>query len=202
MLVLAGSSKSAHNTSTASSNRPGTCHMMAPLRDTQSRSDFHCCILISGALQRLGRSEQLRFGEIFMSPTSIAWIVLLCVFGGALLGTVLRLVLPTHHLSADSKDAIKLAMGLTATMAALVLALLIAAAKSSYDAQRSEITQLSASIVLLDRVLAHYGPETKAARDLLSHTAAGMIDRIWPKENSRAIELSPAATGGENFYDK
>ncbi len=137
-----------------------------------------------------------------MSPMSIALIVMACIFGGALLGVALRRILPQHHLSSDSKDVIKLAMGLTATMAALVLALLIAAAKSSYDAQRSEVTQLSANIVLLDRVLAHYGPETKAARDLLSHTAAGMIERIWPKDHSRAIELSPAATGGENFYDK
>ncbi len=136
-----------------------------------------------------------------MSPTSIAWIVLLCVFGGALLGTVLRLVLPTHHLSADSKDAIKLAMGLTATMAALVLALLIAAAKSSYDAQRNELTQISANVILLDRVLAHYGPETKEARDLLRRTVAGMIDRIWP-ENHSGAELAPTAAGAEGFYDK
>jgi UDP-N-acetylmuramyl pentapeptide phosphotransferase/UDP-N-acetylglucosamine-1-phosphate transferase len=137
-----------------------------------------------------------------MGPMSIAWMVLACVFGGALLGVVLRLVLPAHHLSADSKDVIKLAMGLTATMAALVLALLIAAAKSSYDAQRSEVTQLSANIVLLDRVLAHYGPETKAARALLSHTAAAMIERIWPEDRSRAAELAPTAAGAEGFYDK
>ena len=63
-----------------------------------------------------------------MGPMSIACIVLACVFGGALLGVVLRPILPAHHLSADSKDVIKLAMGLTATMAALVLALLIASA--------------------------------------------------------------------------
>src|SRR5580698_6434173 len=102
-----------------------------------------------------------------MSANSIGWTVLTCVFGGALLGMALRLMLPEHHLSADSKDVIKLAMGLTATMSALVLALLIASAKGSYDAQRNEITQLSANIILFDRILAKYGPETKIARDLL-----------------------------------
>jgi hypothetical protein len=66
----------------------------------------------------------------------------------------LRLILPEHHLGPDSKDVIKLGMGLTATMSALVLALLIASTKSSYDAQRNELTQLSANIILLDRVLA------------------------------------------------
>lgn len=136
-----------------------------------------------------------------MGPMSIAWIVLACVFGGALLGVVLRLILPERHLSSDSKDVIKLAMGLTATMAALVLALLIAAAKSSYDAQRNEVTQLAANLVLLDRVLAHYGPETKAARDMLSRTTAGMVVRIWSEDPSQAAQGSPAA-GGEAFYDK
>jgi len=137
-----------------------------------------------------------------MNPMSIACIVMASVFGGALLGVVLRLTLPEHHLGSDSKDVIKLAMGLTATMAALVLALLIAAAKSSYDAQRSEITQLSANIILLDRVLAHYGPETKAARDLLSQTAAGVVGRIWSEDPSQSAAAGSPAPSGEGFYDK
>jgi hypothetical protein len=137
-----------------------------------------------------------------MSPISIAWTVLACVFGGALSGVGLRLILPERHLTSDSKDVIKLAMGLTATMAALVLALLISAAKSSYDAQRNEVTQLAANVVLLDRVLAHYGPETKEARDLLGHTAAGMVDRIWTEDRSQAAAGGVTAAGGEAFFDK
>jgi len=136
-----------------------------------------------------------------MSPISIAWTVLACVFGGALSGVGLRLILPESHLTSDSKDVIKLAMGLTATMAALVLALLISAAKSSYDAQRNEVTQLAANVILLDRVLAHYGPETKAARDLLSRAAASIVVRIWSEDPSQAAQGSPAP-GGEAFYDK
>ena len=72
-----------------------------------------------------------------MSPIAISVIVLACVFGGALLGALLRFMLPEHHLSAESKDVVKLAMGLIATMSALVLGLLIASAKSSFDAQRT-----------------------------------------------------------------
>jgi len=49
----------------------------------------------------------------------------------------LRAVLPENHLSADTKDTVKLAMGLVATMTALVLGLLVASAKGSYDTQRS-----------------------------------------------------------------
>jgi fluoride ion exporter CrcB/FEX len=84
----------------------------------------------------------------------MSWVVFACVFVGALLGIVLRRTLPKHHLNEDSKDAVKLGMGLIATMAALVLALLIASAKSSHDTQTTEVTEMSADFILLDRTRA------------------------------------------------
>ncbi len=136
-----------------------------------------------------------------MNPINIGWIVLVCIFGGALLGMALRLILPKHHLSNDSKDVIKLGMGLTATMSALVLALLIASAKSSYDAQKNELTQLSANVILLDRMLAHYGPETRTARDLLHRYAALMVDQLWPTNSSNYAQSEPTSALGQSFYD-
>jgi hypothetical protein len=134
-----------------------------------------------------------------VSAIGIGLIVLVCVFGGSLLGMFLHTILPEHHLSADSKDVIKLGMGLTATMSALVLALLTNSAKGSFDTQRNELTQMAANIILLDRILAHYGPETKDARDLLKGTVANMITRMWPEEGSAPL-LEPVAA--EAFYDK
>jgi hypothetical protein len=134
-----------------------------------------------------------------VSAIGIGLIVLVCVFGGSILGMVLHTMLPEHHLSSDSKDVIKLGMGLIATMSALVLALLTNSAKGSFDTQRNELTQMSASIILLDRVLAHYGPETKDARDLLKGTVANMINRMWPDEG-HGPQLEPVAA--EAFYDK
>ena len=75
-----------------------------------------------------------------------------------MLGVVLRSALPPQHLNAETKDVVKLGTGLVGTIAALVLGLLIASAKGSYDAQSNELTQLSANIALIDRILAHYGP--------------------------------------------
>ncbi len=114
----------------------------------------------------------------------------------------LRLILPEHHLSAESKDVIKLGMALTATMSALVLALLINSAKSSFDAQRNEITQISANIILLDRILAHYGPETKEARVLLIHSVTGLTDRIWSENQAGSEKMEPTVAGADAFYDK
>jgi hypothetical protein len=137
-----------------------------------------------------------------VSPIAVGCIVLACVFGGALLGMALQTILPEHHLSVDSRDVIKLGMGLIATMSALVLALLISSAKGSYDTQRNELTQAAANIILVDRVLAHYGPESKEARDLLQLSVAGMIDRIWPSDPAANAKLGPTTAGGELFFDK
>jgi len=123
-----------------------------------------------------------------MISIEISWIGFLCVFGGALLGMFLRAALPEHHLSAESRDIIKLWMGLVGTISAFVLGLLIASAMGSYNTQRSELTQLSTNIILLDGVLAHYGPETKEARGLLRRDVATALDRIWLKKSSQSSE--------------
>ena len=84
-----------------------------------------------------------------MSSPSMSLIAFVFIFGGAIVGMILRRVLPAHHLSDDSRDVIKLATGLVGTISALVLGLLVASAKGFYDAQTTEITQLSANIVFL-----------------------------------------------------
>src|ERR1700686_4880586 len=87
-------------------------------------------------------------------------IVFVCVLGGAFLGMFLRNRLPKHHLSGETKDVVKLGTGLIGTIAALVLGLLIASANSTFQTQSTQVQQLTADIVLLDRTLAQYGPET------------------------------------------
>ena len=125
-----------------------------------------------------------------MSPTQIASIVFACVFGGALGGMFLRVVLPGHHLSEDTKDVVKLGMGLIATMTALVLGLMIATAKSSYDAQDEAVKHTAAKVLLLDRMLSNYGPETKEARELLRKTLASRLEAIWPKNRFQPANLN------------
>jgi len=119
----------------------------------------------------------------------IGGIAFVCAFGGALLGMILRATLPQHHLSDESRDVVKLGTGLIATLTALVLGLLIASAKSSFDAQRVGFQQMSANLVVLDRTLAQYGPETKEAREALRRLVAATIDRLWPANGSQAAGL-------------
>jgi hypothetical protein len=135
---------------------------------------------------------------------AISWMVFACVFGGAMLGMLLRAIVPEHHLSADSKDIVKLGMGLIATMSALVLALLIASAKSSHDTQNGEIIQISADFIQLDRVLAHYGPETKDARTLLRALLAYGVGPTWGLGSYRPakLESTEVKAGADSFSEK
>jgi hypothetical protein len=140
--------------------------------------------------------------ETTMSSIAVSSIVFACVFGGAMLGMLIRAKLPQPHLSAESKDVVKLSMGLVATLSALVLGLLIASAKGSYDAQSSELTQMSAKVVLLDRVLAHYGTETKETRDLLHGFIARILDQTWSRSHTSTSQLAAPSGGAEILFDK
>jgi hypothetical protein len=137
-----------------------------------------------------------------MSSIAISSIVFALVFGGALFGIFLRAGLPEHYLSAETKDVVKLGMALVSTMAALVLGLLIASAKSSYDAQNTALVESSARIVLLDRVLAHYGPETKETRDLLRNLVARVLDRTWAKNRANPSGPETPSIEAEVLIDK
>ena len=93
-------------------------------------------------------------------------------------------------------------MGWVATLAALVLGLLIASAKGSYDSQSTEVTELSAKVVFLDRVLAHYGPEAREARELLRSSVARAIDQMWSKDPAILFKATPGTAGAEVLADK
>jgi hypothetical protein len=134
-----------------------------------------------------------------MSAMAVSVIVFACVFGAALLGMLLRATLPPHHLSGDSRDVVKLAMGLVGTLAALVLGLLVASAKGSFDAQNAELRQLAADVAVLDRLLAHYGPESKDTRDRLRAAVGSALERLWSTDPVGFAE-APSARA-EAFYE-
>jgi Protein of unknown function (DUF4239) len=134
-----------------------------------------------------------------MSSIVISLVVFACVFGGALVGIFVHSFLPNEHLDSDSKDAVRLAMGLVATTVALVLGLLIASAKGFYDTQSSEVTQLAADVVLLDKILSHYGPDTKEIRTLLRSSVADMVDVTWAREGPNNTHFATSTTSQALF---
>jgi hypothetical protein len=121
-----------------------------------------------------------------MSALTIGLIAFVCILGGALAGLVLRTTLPEQQLSEESKDIVKVVAGLIATLSALVLGLLIASAKSSFDVINAEFKQVAAKIIVVDRVLAQYGPGAKDARDLLRSAYAAHVEQLFSAGGSTA----------------
>ena len=134
-----------------------------------------------------------------MSTALSSTILLTSLVATVLLGRIMRRHLPDDHLSADSKDAVKLAMGLVATMTALLLGLLVSSAKGTYDAQRTEVIQMSAKVAFIDRVLTAYGPDAAGARVQLRHAVADAVYRMWPEKAGTRAELTPNTMAGEGF---
>jgi len=96
-------------------------------------------------------------------------------------------------------------MGLIGTMTALVLGLLIASAKSSFDTQRNGLGQLAGNIIFLDRILARYGPESRVMRDMLRASVADMLKRTWPQEDPQSDHTQASSTTEgryEGLFDK
>jgi hypothetical protein len=124
-----------------------------------------------------------------MNPTFVAALVFACTFGGALTAMAVQSRLPPAHLSGDTKDVVKLGMGLVATMAALVLGLVTASAKSAFDKQDTNVKFSAAQVLSLDRVLARYGPGVDEIRRTLASLAAYRLALTWPEDASQPVRL-------------
>jgi hypothetical protein len=115
-----------------------------------------------------------------MASLLTALLTLAFICAGTVLGSLIRNRLPDHHLRDDSKDVVKMASGMIATLVALVIGLLVSSSKSSFDQASSGVTQIGAKMILLDRALGRYGPETKAIRARMREELATGIERLWP----------------------
>ncbi|MEO8741143.1 MAG: DUF4239 domain-containing protein, partial [Casimicrobiaceae bacterium] len=115
------------------------------------------------------------------------------IIAGTWVGAHLRTVLPKHHLDAETRDAVRIGVGLIATMSALVLGLLLATAKSSFDTKSDEIRTSAAKIILLDRTFREYGSETNELRALLRDTIERRVDHKWIDLRSLTV-MEPSTT--------
>ena len=142
-------------------------------------------------------SPQHARATVIVNSLVVALLSFVVIFGSALFGGFVRRYLPEHHLRDDTRDTVKLGAGLIATLAALVLGLLVGSAKSSFDSVNAGITQAAVRVILMDRTLARYGPEAREAREQLRRGVAASIEAAWPDQKTgvsglTAIERSNA----------
>jgi len=135
-----------------------------------------------------------------MSSIAISAGAFSLVFGGALLGAYVGARLPKHHHSAENKEVVRLAMALVGTLAGMALGLLIGSAKTYYDTQSNELTQVATNVALLGRLLQHYGPEANGVHESLRLAVERVLAENWPNEQAESLKLSPKAGHIEEVY--
>jgi hypothetical protein len=142
--------------------------------------------------------------ELIVNSTGVFLIAFAFIFGGALIGVGLRKALPERHLAEDTKDVVRLGTGLIGTISALVLGLLIASASGSYQTQSGHVQRMAADIILLDTLLAQYGPEAQPARELMRPAVGLIVERIWRENGSASATQAPfhASAAGEAAFAK
>ena len=135
-----------------------------------------------------------------MSSVTLSAIIFALVLGGVFIGGLLRRKLPHHHLNKDSQEVVRLGVGLIATISALVLGLLIAAAKSSFDTQSGQVKQITADIILIDNLMAEYGPEARPIRQQIRSALDGFVDRMWREKRQEVGRPYEANAAAEKIY--
>jgi hypothetical protein len=125
-----------------------------------------------------------------MNAITIASITFVCTFGSAWLGTVIRSVLPPSHTAKESQDVVRLGMGLVATMTALLLGLVTASAKGTFDSTDAAFRNSAVNTLMLDRDMARYGPETAPIRDLIHRAVAARIESMRPPRGAAPPPLN------------
>jgi hypothetical protein len=127
-----------------------------------------------------------------MNDIAIGLIVLVLIFGSALFGMLLGRIIPTQHLSAETRDVIRVVMAMLATLSAVVLGLLTGSSISSLAEKDGELRSAGVQFIMLDRTLAAYGPETAPMRIMIKELLTERIDQIWPNDGG---DVSLAALG-------
>lgn len=130
-----------------------------------------------------------------MSSFAVAALVFACTFLLAIAGMLTRKRLPEHHLSQESKSVVQLCMGLIATLTALTLSLVLASAKQSFDSEDAAVRSIAASVLVLDRTLERFGPETQPIRDDIRSVVASRFESIWRMGDPIALRAAREGTG-------
>src|SRR5580658_3493872 len=109
----------------------------------------------------------------------ISVLVFSLLFGGALMGIYANPFLPVDHIK-----GVQVSVGLLTTMFGLLFSLQLSSGKAFFDTQEQEVMGMRSKAVLLDNVLAHYGPEANGAREALRNNVDEVLNHVWPRELS------------------
>jgi hypothetical protein len=146
--------------------------------------------MMSGSTQRNGSTcKQQPYSRCQMNAMALSLLALVFCVCGTHCGMYIRAKLPDHHLTAESRELVKLGAGLIATLTALVLGLLVSSAKDTLDTMNKELIRDGAKIIQLDRALAHYGSDAAEFRTFLQQSVRASLQQYWHEDLSKEALL-------------
>ena len=122
-----------------------------------------------------------------MNTITASLLVAACISSGALGGLYLHRLLPPSHLTRETLDVVKLGAGMLSVLASLVLGLLIATAKTTYDATDQAIRNYATELALLNETLRDYGGAASVPRDRLREYTQQFLLDGWPHGGKRPV---------------
>ena len=135
-----------------------------------------------------------------MSTLTTAGLVLACLAAAVVGGRILAAALPANVWSSGTQDTVKLALGLVATMAAVLLGLLVSSSKESYDQQKQQIIEMGAKVAVIDRLLGLYGEDSAPVRAELRTMVEAAVERAWPASGQSSSVLAPDPNAGATVF--
>ena len=115
-----------------------------------------------------------------MDSTVVGLLTFLAIFAGGMIGLQMYRLLPDQHLLPETRDIVRLAIGMISVLASLVLGLLTASAKSTFDSTDQKMRSYAADIILIDAELREYGPATDPIRKMLLDYTDRAVRTTWP----------------------
>lgn len=135
-----------------------------------------------------------------LAEVGTAWLTVCIFFAAALAGMAMQHRLPETHRSEPTQKAVQLVMGLIATMAALVLSLLVASAHTYLETQQTNVQILTRDVLLLDQTLGRYGPEAAPLRQALYADVVAAIHATSPTEGVGSVIAAVNGVAGHGKH--
>ncbi|CAN7654029.1 DUF4239 domain-containing protein [Mesorhizobium sp. LjNodule214] len=113
--------------------------------------------------------------------------IFICLAGASLTSLMIYERFPSHHRQDDTNAVVRHAANLFVVMSSLVLGLMINSAKNTFESIDHNVHVFATDLILLDRSLRQYGPETDPARQSLAAYAQRVVDATSPSQQTPAV---------------
>jgi hypothetical protein len=122
-----------------------------------------------------------------MGEVLVGVVIFACLAGAALASLLIYPRFPEHHRQDDTSAVVRLSANLFVVMSSLVLGLMINSAKNTFETIDHNVHNFATQLIILDRSLRQYGPDTADARATLTAYLQRLVDATSPTQRTPAV---------------